>query len=212
MNTNNYFTTAPISISHEEKTILSVFDVSTLIHEDIKSKVSSSTSSSQLRQEHSEYSDRSEDIHDLDDIKALASVSAEFDPVLALMQLSRDVRFPSAAPGSAIMPQVGDELPSHVVGSPSRINNRRHALNARKRSSSVAFFESQSDSGSEDKKRKFKCTIDGCDKGFPSRAHLERHQRGVHFKYKPFKCPHPVCGKSFSRHDNMLQHYRSHKK
>lgn len=53
------------------------------------------------------------------------------------------------------------------------------------------------------------CKFPGCNKSFPSRSRLTRHEI-VHQGLKNFQCLFPNCPKRFSRKDNMLQHYRSH--
>jgi len=53
------------------------------------------------------------------------------------------------------------------------------------------------------------CKYPGCNKSFPSRSRLTRHEI-VHQGQKNFECLYPSCNKRFSRKDNMLQHYRNH--
>ncbi|KAI9001936.1 hypothetical protein BC832DRAFT_541114 [Gaertneriomyces semiglobifer] len=50
------------------------------------------------------------------------------------------------------------------------------------------------------KERKFFCPEPGCGKGFST----------SHSGDKPFSCSIPGCSSRFTRHDNMLQHYRTH--
>jgi uncharacterized Zn-finger protein len=56
-------------------------------------------------------------------------------------------------------------------------------------------------------RRRFTCQF--CQKGFNSLSHLQRHER-IHSGDKPFSCPIENCPSRFSRHDNMMQHYRTH--
>ncbi|KAI8844236.1 hypothetical protein BC829DRAFT_400364 [Chytridium lagenaria] len=48
-----------------------------------------------------------------------------------------------------------------------------------------------------------------CLKMFTTSGHLSRHIKG-HSGAKPYACPIQGCTSRFSRHDNMMQHYRSH--
>ncbi|AET38365.1 C2H2-type zinc finger protein Ecym_2654 [Eremothecium cymbalariae DBVPG len=60
-----------------------------------------------------------------------------------------------------------------------------------------------------EKRRKHRCQT--CDKGFTTSGHLARHNR-IHTGEKNHRCHFPGCGQRFSRHDNCLQHYRTHLK
>lgn len=59
------------------------------------------------------------------------------------------------------------------------------------------------------KQRKFLCKI--CSMAFTTSGHLTRHNK-IHTGEKNFVCPQKNCGQRFSRHDNCLQHYRTHLK
>ena len=76
---------------------------------------------------------------------------------------------------------------------------------------SSTVFDVQNESTLEEKKitvkRYHECRH--CDKIFPSRSHLTRHEV-VHSNEKPFACEFPGCHKTFSRSDNMKQHYVIH--
>ena len=50
-----------------------------------------------------------------------------------------------------------------------------------------------------------------CLKGFMTSGHLARHKR-IHTGEKNHSCPYEGCEQQFSRHDNCLQHYRTHLK
>jgi hypothetical protein len=58
-------------------------------------------------------------------------------------------------------------------------------------------------------KKVYECGQNGCEKTFPSKSRLRRHQM-IHSGKKPFKCLYSNCDKCFSRRDNMMQHYKSH--
>ncbi|CCD22901.1 Nrg2p NDAI_0A07470 [Naumovozyma dairenensis CBS 421] len=50
-----------------------------------------------------------------------------------------------------------------------------------------------------------------CSMGFTTSGHLSRHNR-IHTGEKNHSCPYKGCNQKFSRHDNCLQHYRTHLK
>ncbi|KAG8739884.1 hypothetical protein FRC10_005018 [Ceratobasidium sp. 414] len=69
--------------------------------------------------------------------------------------------------------------------------------------------------------RMFACTVDGCGKCFHRGEHLKRHIRSIHTNErherwltvaprKAHSCPEPDCLKTFSRHDNLIQHMKTH--
>ncbi|AMD22369.1 HGR030Wp [Eremothecium sinecaudum] len=60
-----------------------------------------------------------------------------------------------------------------------------------------------------EKRRKHHCRT--CGRGFTTSGHLARHNR-IHTGEKNHTCHFPGCGQRFSRHDNCLQHYRTHLK
>ena len=57
------------------------------------------------------------------------------------------------------------------------------------------------------KKKAHACRF--CSKTFSCSGHLQRHEL-IHSGLKPYACPIPGCMSKFSRHDNMMQHYRTH--
>ncbi|GCF01351.1 hypothetical protein ZYGM_000837 [Zygosaccharomyces mellis] len=63
-----------------------------------------------------------------------------------------------------------------------------------------------SSSGGE---RRHVCRV--CYKGFTTSGHLARHNR-IHTGEKNHQCPYEGCDQRFSRHDNCIQHYRTHVK
>lgn len=58
-----------------------------------------------------------------------------------------------------------------------------------------------------DSRRKYFCKV--CSKGFTTSGHLARHNR-IHTGEKRHVCPYEGCNQRFNRHDNCLQHYRTH--
>lgn len=50
-----------------------------------------------------------------------------------------------------------------------------------------------------------------CQKGFTTSGHLARHNR-IHTGVKNHVCAFPGCEAKFSRHDNCMQHYKTHLK
>ncbi|CCD22720.1 transcriptional regulator NRG1 NDAI_0A05650 [Naumovozyma dairenensis CBS 421] len=56
-------------------------------------------------------------------------------------------------------------------------------------------------------RRKYLCKV--CSKGFTTSGHLARHNR-IHTGEKSHACHFAGCTQKFSRHDNCLQHYRTH--
>lgn len=58
-------------------------------------------------------------------------------------------------------------------------------------------------------RRKYLCKV--CGKGFTTSGHLARHNR-IHTGEKRHVCPYEGCGQRFNRHDNCLQHYKTHLK
>ena len=59
------------------------------------------------------------------------------------------------------------------------------------------------------KHRNYICTV--CAKGLTTSGHLARHYR-IHTGEKNHFCPYKGCNLRFSRHDNCIQHYRTHLK
>lgn len=58
-----------------------------------------------------------------------------------------------------------------------------------------------------EQRRRHVCKV--CSKGFTTSGHLARHNR-IHTGEKNHFCPYEGCNQRFSRHDNCIQHYRTH--
>ncbi|KAF2666360.1 hypothetical protein BT63DRAFT_56870 [Microthyrium microscopicum] len=58
-------------------------------------------------------------------------------------------------------------------------------------------------------RKKYFCSIDGCNKSFFQKTHLEIHTR-AHTGVKPFVCKEPSCGQRFSQLGNLKTHERRH--
>ncbi|KAH7122498.1 zinc finger protein-like protein OZF [Dendryphion nanum] len=58
-------------------------------------------------------------------------------------------------------------------------------------------------------KKKYICTMDGCEKSFYQKTHLDIHTRS-HTGHKPFLCKEPTCGQRFSQMGNLKTHERRH--
>lgn len=58
-------------------------------------------------------------------------------------------------------------------------------------------------------KKRYQCTIPGCDKAFHQKTHLDIHTR-AHTGVKPFLCREPTCGQRFSQLGNLKTHERRH--
>ncbi|KAH3900703.1 transcriptional regulator NRG1 SCDLUD_003703 [Saccharomycodes ludwigii] len=56
-------------------------------------------------------------------------------------------------------------------------------------------------------RRKHICKV--CGNGFTTSGHLARHRR-IHTGEKNHVCPYSECNQRFSRHDNCIQHYKTH--
>ncbi|UPX12352.1 DNA-binding transcription factor [Ascochyta rabiei] len=68
--------------------------------------------------------------------------------------------------------------------------------------------EEESKTGQKPRKR-YQCTMPGCDKSFYQKTHLEIHVR-AHTGAKPFVCKAPSCGQRFSQLGNLKTHERRH--
>ncbi|CCF57044.1 hypothetical protein KAFR_0C00490 [Kazachstania africana CBS 2517] len=57
------------------------------------------------------------------------------------------------------------------------------------------------------KQRKHVCKV--CTMAFTTSGHLSRHNK-IHTGEKKYVCPFEGCGQRFSRHDNCVQHHKTH--
>ncbi|GMM33734.1 hypothetical protein DASC09_010590 [Saccharomycopsis crataegensis] len=74
-------------------------------------------------------------------------------------------------------------------------------------SSSPTIFQTNPFSPSSAAPRRFRCNI--CGKRYMTAAHLNRHET-IHTGVRPYECPYPDCNSRFSRHDNCMQHFKTH--
>ncbi|QLG70417.1 hypothetical protein HG535_0A03560 [Zygotorulaspora mrakii] len=58
-----------------------------------------------------------------------------------------------------------------------------------------------------EQRRRYVCKV--CSKAFTTSGHLARHNR-IHTGEKNHICPFEGCNQRFSRHDNCIQHYKTH--
>ncbi|GMM36571.1 Nrg2 protein [Saccharomycopsis crataegensis] len=60
---------------------------------------------------------------------------------------------------------------------------------------------------SPEEERKYQCKT--CGRKFKTSGHVSRHSR-IHTGERKHVCPFPGCGARFARHDNCMQHYKTH--
>ena len=87
------------------------------------------------------------------------------------------------------------------------MGNIRYSLKTRKQRTDPK--NTLSDEEDLEQRRKYICK--SCARGFTTSGHLARHNR-IHTGEKNHCCPYKGCTQRFSRHDNCLQHYRTHLK
>ena len=73
--------------------------------------------------------------------------------------------------------------------------------------SSINITTTTTTTSSSQRRRRHVCKT--CTMAFTTAGHLSRHNR-IHTGEKNHTCPHIGCGQKFSRHDNCIQHYRTH--
>lgn len=86
-------------------------------------------------------------------------------------------------------------------------NKRRHTIKLASPSLKKAQEINTDDVARIEQRRRHVCKV--CSKGFTTSGHLARHNR-IHTGEKNHFCPFDGCNQRFSRHDNCIQHYRTH--
>ncbi|CUA76374.1 Transcription factor IIIA [Rhizoctonia solani] len=136
-------------------------------------------------------------------LSAAQSIPAETGPVRC--RRDRD----SARPAAALPPQRSrTAAPVPVEGLTKKSRGRRVPTAVPTVSDGDVVFQAGKDG--EKMTRMFACTVDGCGKCFHRGEHLKRHIRSIHTNERPHSCPEPDCLKTFSRHDNLIQHMKTH--
>lgn len=90
---------------------------------------------------------------------------------------------------------------------PSEDGSKKHRISKRQRAIMVKDLKKRKHEEELEKRRKYICKV--CSKGFTTSGHLARHNR-IHTGEKKHHCSYPGCYLKFSRHDNCVQHYRTH--
>ncbi|KAG8691816.1 hypothetical protein FRC11_008440 [Ceratobasidium sp. 423] len=137
-------------------------------------------------------------------LSAAQSIPAEIGPVRS--RRDRDV---SARPTATLPPQrTRTAAPVPVEGLTKKSRGRRVPTAVSTVADGDVVFQAGKDG--EKMTRMFACTVDGCGKCFHRGEHLKRHIRSIHTNERPHSCPEPDCLKTFSRHDNLIQHMKTH--
>ncbi|CAE7060104.1 unnamed protein product [Rhizoctonia solani] len=137
-------------------------------------------------------------------LSAAQSIPAETGPVR-----SRRDRDMSARPAATLPPQRSrTAAPVPVEGLTKKSRGRRVPTAVPTVADGDVVFQAGKDG--EKMTRMFACTVDGCGKCFHRGEHLKRHIRSIHTNERPHSCPEPDCLKTFSRHDNLIQHMKTH--
>lgn len=89
------------------------------------------------------------------------------------------------------------------------LHKRRHTIKMASHSLKKGQELNTDDVARIEQRRRHVCKV--CSKGFTTSGHLARHNR-IHTGEKNHFCPFDGCNQRFSRHDNCIQHYRTHLK
>lgn len=140
----------------------------------------------------------------IDPLPFRTSLPSIIRPVLAPATLP-DIHMDSSCPSSRGSTSGSESLGPSSSPVPPKIRKRRDTGSSSS-SSSSSISSNYSSFGSE---RRHVCRI--CYKGFTTSGHLARHNR-IHTGERNHECPYQGCEQKFSRHDNCIQHYRTHLK
>ncbi|XP_054167599.1 uncharacterized protein LOC128964968 [Oppia nitens] len=58
--------------------------------------------------------------------------------------------------------------------------------------------------------KRFRCDVDGCDKGFYYKNRMELHKQRVHYDLRPYPCEWPGCDKRFKSSNELRVHRERH--
>ncbi|SCU83923.1 LAMI_0C05358g1_1 [Lachancea mirantina] len=118
---------------------------------------------------------------------------------------------PPSPPASAPEQTAGDHNGTGAFGALQRHSVARAARKARAHSVSAAGSPGSAGGAAVsvpiEQRRRYLCKT--CSKGFTTSGHLARHNR-IHTGEKNHVCPYEGCGQRFSRHDNCVQHFKTH--
>ncbi|KAL3233787.1 Transcriptional regulator NRG1 [Nakaseomyces bracarensis] len=99
--------------------------------------------------------------------------------------------------------------PTTILADSKRIakTKKRRYLKKNGKSIKHSIMAICNDDDDIESRRRYICKV--CSKGFTTSGHLARHNR-IHTGEKRHVCPFEGCNQRFNRHDNCLQHYRTH--
>ncbi|GMM37666.1 hypothetical protein DASC09_049910 [Saccharomycopsis crataegensis] len=99
------------------------------------------------------------------------------------------------------------DIPSTSVQQQQKLSPLSSSIQNNLVHSSPIIFETNPLSPPSTAPRPFRCNR--CGKRYMTAAHLNRHEI-IHTGVRPYECPYPDCNSRFSRHDNCMQHFRTH--
>lgn len=117
-------------------------------------------------------------------------------------EYSAGFRTGAAAPAAAAVPLSPSSSVYNSGSESSTSSTTASEVSSRKRESRAAQGVAK-----VEQRRRHVCKV--CSKGFTTSGHLARHNR-IHTGEKNHFCPLEGCNQRFSRHDNCIQHYRTH--